>query len=242
MTIDALLNGRVHLRQAEHGYRAAIDPVLLAAAVPAKSGQKILELGCGTGAAMFCLAARVTRLTIVGVENDAAACALAEANGVLNATLGAFTLVSGDARRLPRSLPANSFDHAMINPPYYDSAAYTAAADAGKSAAHSMAAGDLALWVKAAHGRMRDSGTLTIIYHAAGLTALLGAMQGKFGGLHIYPFWPKAEQPAKRIIVQGKKGSKAPLRLCTGMELHHEQNYTAAAEAVLRHGAALSLK
>ncbi|MBF0393554.1 MAG: methyltransferase, partial [Alphaproteobacteria bacterium] len=58
-TDDTLLDGRVRLRQPTHGYRAAIDPVFLAAAVPAGAGQRVLDAGCGAGAALLCLCARV---------------------------------------------------------------------------------------------------------------------------------------------------------------------------------------
>ena len=56
---DTLLGGRVKLRQPRHGYRAAIDPVLLAAAVPAGHGDTVLDIGCGAGAAGLCILSRV---------------------------------------------------------------------------------------------------------------------------------------------------------------------------------------
>lgn len=242
MAIDKFLDGRVLLRQAATGYRAAIDPVLLAAAVPAKPGQNVLELGCGAGAALFCLAARVARLNVTGVENDAAAYALALENAELNVALGTFALLQADARRLPRSLSANSFHHALFNPPYHAGGTHSPSPHDSKNSAHSMAVDDLPLWVKSAHGRLRDGGTLTVIYRADGLAELLGTLQGKFGSVSVYPLWPKTSQVAKRVIVQGRKNSKAPLQLCPGMVLHEAGKYTAAAEAVLRHGATLALK
>lgn len=242
MKIDKFLDGRVLLRQAERGYRAAIDPVLLAAAVPAKPGQAVMELGSGAGAAMFCLAARVPRLSLTGVENDITAHALAVENAGLNETLGSFACLLADARRLPRNIPANGFHHAFFNPPYYAAGAHSPSPYEEKNHAQAMAAGDLLLWVKSAHGRLRDGGSLTLIYPANGLTEVLDAMRGKFGGVYVYPVWPKNGQAAKRIIVQGRKNNSAPLMLCAGLVLHEAGGYSAAAEAVLRHSAALTLK
>ncbi len=58
---DALLDGRLRLCQPAAGYRAAIDPVFLAAAVPGEAGSRVLDLGCGVGAAALCLLTRVPR-------------------------------------------------------------------------------------------------------------------------------------------------------------------------------------
>jgi tRNA1Val (adenine37-N6)-methyltransferase len=44
-TFDAFLGGRITLEQPTKGYRAGVDPVLLAASVPARAGQSVLELG-----------------------------------------------------------------------------------------------------------------------------------------------------------------------------------------------------
>lgn len=239
-TTDKFLNGRVLLRQPRRGYRAAIDPVLLAAAVPARRGQNVLDLGCGAGAAMFCLAARVPELTVTGVELQAEYCALAKEGAVLNAALGHFVVTAGDATRLPRAVPANSYHHVMMNPPYFDAEGYDEGPLAHKSRAQAMARGQLAGWIKSAHGRLRAKGTLTVIYPAEGLADVLQAMDGKFGSLVLFPLWPKAGIPAKRVLIQGKKDAKGPLKLLSGMILHEADDYTVKAKAVLREGEALA--
>jgi len=68
VTEDRLLGGRIRLRQPSEGYRAAVDPVFLAAAVAAEPHQLVLDVGCGPGAAMLCLAARAPLCRVVGLE------------------------------------------------------------------------------------------------------------------------------------------------------------------------------
>ncbi|MHC4448298.1 MAG: methyltransferase, partial [Planctomycetota bacterium] len=84
ITRDTLLDGRVRLRQPARGYRAAIDPVLLAAAVPTWGGERILDLGCGVGAAALCLLARVPDVEVTGLELQGPVARLAAANAELN--------------------------------------------------------------------------------------------------------------------------------------------------------------
>ncbi len=234
-TIDQLLGGKVTLEQPKQGYRAAIDPVLLAASVPARRGQKVLDLGCGAGAAMFCLAARVSGLSITGVELQPEYLNCAKANSVHNDELGTFALLQGDARKLPRGIVANSFDHVIANPPFHDSKAHDPGPNAGKNLAQAMSAEDLAGWIKSAHDRLKHKGMLTMIYRADALPDLLNLMGGKFGGLAVLPLWPKADAPAKRIVVRGVKGSKAPLTLLPGIALHQKDgSYAPETEAILR--------
>ena len=68
ITRDTLLGGQVTLRQHAAGYRVAMDPVLLSASIPAAAGEAVLDVGAGVGAAMLCLAWRVSGIKIFGVE------------------------------------------------------------------------------------------------------------------------------------------------------------------------------
>ena len=82
-TTDDFLGGLVSVIQPRKGYRAGVDAVLLAASIPAKPGQQVLELGCGVGVASLCLAARVPDLTMTGVELQSDYAALALQNACL---------------------------------------------------------------------------------------------------------------------------------------------------------------
>ena len=66
--VSRLLGGRVVCLQTKNGYRAAIDPVFLAAAIDANAGDRVLDVGSGTGAASLCLAARIPGVEITGIE------------------------------------------------------------------------------------------------------------------------------------------------------------------------------
>src|SRR5690242_18206653 len=104
VTDDTLLGGKVKFRQPASGYRAAIDPVLLAAAVPDAAKGRVLDLGCGAGAAMLCLARRREDLTVVGLERNAGLAELARANAAANGFGARVSVVAGDILSPPPSL------------------------------------------------------------------------------------------------------------------------------------------
>ena len=240
---DTLLGGRVRLRQPERGYRVAIDPVLLAAAVPAAAGETVLDIGCGTGAAALCLAVRVAGVRVVGIERERELVRLANDNILSNELGGLVSAMAGDLLRPPPRIEPGTFHHVMANPPFLEAARATAPADPGRAAAQLEGEADLASWVRFALTMVRAKGTLTFIHRADRIEQVLTQFAGKVGEIVIFPLWPGAARPARRVIVRGRKGSAAPTRLMPGLVLHAEDGrYTAPADAVLRDGAALALE
>lgn len=242
LTDDALIGGRVRLAQPRAGYRAAIDPVLLAAFVPAAAGARVLDLGCGAGAAVLCLAARVPGLELHGLELQPAYAALARANAAGNGV--ALAVHAGDVRRPPPALRALAFDHVLANPPFHHATA-APAPDAGRDTALREGAAGVADWIDAALRRLRPGGTLALVHRPDRLAAILAALDGRAGAVEILPVAPRAGAAATRLLVRARKGSGAPLRLWPPLTLHAGSPgggalpYTAAAEAVLRGMAAL---
>jgi len=242
VTENTLLGGRVRLRQPRSGYRVAIDPVLLAGAVPAQAGERILDVGTGTGAAALCLLARVDGCEVVGIETQPDIARLAQGNAALNGAGDRFRVIEGDLRAPPAALGMGGFDHAMANPPYLEPAAATPARVAGKAAANIEGEASLTDWVAFCARMVRLRGSVTVVHRADRLDALLGAFrQHGLGAIVIVPLWPKQPgRDARRVIVSGRKGARTPLRLTPGLVLHRDDGgFTAEADAILREGAAL---
>ena len=242
VTEDALLGGRVRLRQPATGYRAAIDPVFLAAAVPAGPQDHVLDLGCGVGAAALCLAARVPGCRITGFELQRELVRLFGDNIALNGLAARLSAMHGDILKPPPRLAPGAFDHVMANPPFLESGTATPPADAATTAARQEGAADLAAWVRVALAMVRGKGSISIIHRADRLDALLALLAGRAGEIVVFPLWPGEAKPAKRVIVRARKTVATPTRLLPGMVLHRpDGRFTAEADAVLREGAALAL-
>jgi tRNA1Val (adenine37-N6)-methyltransferase len=240
LTQDAFLDGKITVWQPKFGYRAATDPVFLASAVPAKSGQSVLDVGCGVGVASLCLAQRVAGVSVTGLELQEEYAALAARNAAANVL--SLRIVAGDLRDLPPELRSAQFDHVMTNPPFYPDGRATRPDSAAKSVAHVEAIG-LADWIGFCLKRLRPKGSFTIIQTADRLQDILCALPGNIGAIRIRPMAPRAGRPAKRVIVQARKNSRAALQLLPPFNVHsgaeHRRDgddYSEAAAGILRKG------
>jgi len=240
-TCDGLLDKRVTIEQPKDGYRVAVDTVLLAASVPARAGETALDLGCGAGGAMLCLAARLPGVFLTGVEIQKELADLCAANIARNKFAG-LNVLRADAALLPGDL-AGTFDHVLMNPPYHDEARHDVSADARKRMANTEREGDLARWVTGAAKALKPSGTLTLVHRADRQAEIEALLAPEFGAVEILPILPKPGIPPKRVIVRGKKGGTGAARLCRHLVLHQaDGRYTGQAEAILRHAKALEFR
>jgi len=245
LSCDSFLNGQLRILQPKTGYRAGVDPVLLAATVPAFSGHQVLELGCGAGVASLCLAARVSGLSLTGIELQQEYADLARQNAAANAF--EMTVHQADLCDLPADVTQASFDHVIANPPYYIKQHGTASDDTGRNTALRETT-PLADWIEIATRRLKPKGYLTIIQDAERLPELLGAIDTRLGDIKVLPLAPRIHRQTHLVILQARKGGRAPFCLLAPVLMHKgavhdgdKESYTDQIRAVLRDGAALNL-
>ena len=242
ITEDALLDGRVRLLQPRTGYRVAIDPVFLAAALPANPGDLVLDVGAGVGAASLCLALREPRCHVRGIEIQQDLVRLAFGNIELNGMVGRVEIMLGDLLRPPPRLSPGSFDHVMANPPHLAGNAAVASRKPGKASANVEGEAELKDWVRFCLTMLKPKGSVVFIHRADRMDSLLAELRLRAGEIAVFPLWPGANRPASRILVRARKNVAAPARLSTGLTLHEaDGSYTSAAEAVLRAGSAIDI-
>ena len=241
LTQNAFLGGQVHIWQPRKGYRAGVDPVLLAACVPAKAGQSVLELGCGVGTAVLCLGARVPGLDLIGVEHAPDYAALAVRNGD-----GALTVVQADIGKMPLIVRDRQFDHVIANPPFFDRTASRRSDDPAREVAHGEAT-PLHQWLAIAAKRLRPKGMLHFIHRAERLPELLRELPQDVGSVEVLPITSRNGRAAERIILRARKNGRGAFRLHAPLVMHQgaahrndrDKDYSAEINAVLREGAAL---
>jgi tRNA1(Val) A37 N6-methylase TrmN6 len=245
VTEDAVLGGRLILRQPRKGHRVGHDAILLAAACSARPGERLVELGAGVGAAGLAVGGRVDGLALTLIEIDPALAKLARQNAERNALAARTRVVCLDVTASPQAyaaagISAGAADHVLMNPPF--NAAQNPSPDRGRRLAHAGTPDTPRLWVETAARLLRPAGILMLIWRADALAAVLAALADDFGGIGILPIYPKPGSPAIRVLVRALKGSRAPLALLSGLVLAEADGQpTREAEAVLREGAVLAL-
>jgi tRNA1(Val) A37 N6-methylase TrmN6 len=224
-TEDAFLGGSLRLRQPKSGHRAGHDAILLAAATPARSGDRVADFGAGVGAAGLALARRVAGLKLMLVEIDQGLAGLARDNARTNG-IAAETVVldvTGSAERFESAgLGPDSVDAVLMNPPFNDPARHRASPE--KALAHVATTATLEAWVHAARRTLKSGGVLTLIWRADGLAEVLAALDRGFGSLAILPVHGDAASPAIRVLVRATKGGRAPTQIYPALMLNNESS------------------
>jgi len=231
---ERFLGGKIIVKQSEDGFRAGLDAVMLAAAVP--EAANAFELGAGAGTASLCLAARLSAIAITGIEIDPALAALANENAIANGMDKRVTFVAADVFALPLEWK-REYDAVLINPPFHGEG--QSSPDAARTRAL-MDKGALRDWLEAGLKRTVSGGSFTAILRADRLNEALAALPET--GVTAFPLWPKAGEAARRVLVQVRKGARTPFCLLPGLILHQASGaYTPEADAILRGEAALAL-
>jgi tRNA1(Val) A37 N6-methylase TrmN6 len=246
-TDDLFLGGALTVRQPRSGYRAGTDAVLLAALItPEALGTgAVLDIGAGVGVIGLCVGRRCPEARAVLLERDPYLVALARDNIDRNGLSARMSVVEADLARATAALEnagirSESFPVVLANPPYHDDGRSTAAESALKAVSHQMPEDGLEVWARFMCRMAAPGGRAVMIHKADALPRILAAFEGRFGSIGVLPIYARAGEPAIRVIVEGVKGSRAPVFIKPGLVLHGpEQNFVPEIEAIFRHGAAL---
>lgn len=218
---NAFLGGQITILQPSKGYRAGLDAVMLSAAVSPKPGQSVVDIGCGVGTVMVCLAHRYPHAKYTGFELQSDLIKLAQETIILNKQKEICQVIQGDIQDQPSQLQSQSFDHVVTNPPYFSKSQSTPSPYETKALSHREQI-PLSDWLAYCIKILKPRGTLTLIYPTEKLDQVLKGMDDSMGEIKIFPLWPKAGHPSKRVLIQARKQIQAGLQLLPGLILHKD--------------------
>lgn len=243
---DAVLGGRLRLRQPLTGHRVGHDAILLAAATHARAGEHAVDLGAGVGAAGLALARRIEGLTLTLIEIDPVLAALAGTNATRNRLDDRVEVricdVESTEALAAAGLVPGSIDRVLMNPPFRDTERQRLSPDAARRRAHAAPPGLLSRWVVTASWLLRPGGTLTLIWHADAREDVLATLAAQFGSAVLLPVYPRPGKGAIRILVRAEKGARGATVVLPGLMLNDEDGRpSVVAETVLREAQPLAL-
>jgi tRNA1(Val) A37 N6-methylase TrmN6 len=228
VSADAFLGGEIIAYQPRRGYRAGIDAVLLAASVPSPPGRvrDVLDLGAGVGVVGLCVARRLVHTNVTLLEREPELADLARRNALANRLDDRVRICEADltAPADQSGLQPERFDHILANPPFFDPDTCRPPRDRLRAASHVMPADGLDTWLRTMARLTRPGGTATMIHRADSLGDLLAAFSRRFGGVEVRSIHPREATPASRVLVTGRKGSRARVRILPPIVLHDESN------------------
>lgn len=241
-----VLNKTLALHQAPEGFRTSMDSVMLGSACPAKSGNTILDLGCGVGSAGLCTLKRIKGINLTGVDIQTDHIDLAKQNAAINNMSNRAVFICSDIKELNLG---NKFDHIICNPPYMEAGAHIHSPSKAKAKAMGHINEDITLkdWISCAHRHIKGQGSLTLIHDAGQIDNISHSLYGqnggkRFGGVEIIPIYPRTGTPAKRVIIRAYKHKKSPAIIHQGIIMHETNgDYTKAADEILRNAGSLAL-
>ena len=240
-TKDSFLGGGIRIWQPKKGYRAGIDPILLAATVNVSAGQKVLDLGCGVGTASFAIGYRVKNVELYGIEIQKVFADLADLNSKENGI--ELQVECSNISNLSSNITSKNFDHVIANPPYFDRKSSVRGINLSKEKSF----GDtlpISEWLKVAAKRAKPKGFVHFIVRPDRLMEIFTNMPNSLGSLVITPVISRKNENAKLTILHAKKNGRAGFIISSPIVLHPQKSdirekYIPEVDKVLRNGASL---
>ena len=242
-TKNKFLGGRLKIYQQKKGFRAGHDSVILASSIPAKKGDKCLELGVGTGVVSLCLLSRIEDLKVLGIDNDQDVLNLAKENSIINNFQDKLSLIKGDLNKGLKEfskIQRQSFDHIYSNPPYYIEDEIIFPLHESKRRAYEGNSDTLKSWLKIALTFVKSKGSITFINHIKNLPKMLNLFTSSMGDINVIPIFSTMQNPASRFLISGVRDSKKPLKFTKGLVLNNKDGKnTKRIDNILRFGKSL---
>lgn len=241
-TCDDFLGGKLRFIQPMNGYRAGVEPVLLAAALPINIKGRVLDMGCGVGTAGLCSLWHNPNLHMVGIEANHLATEHAKRNAILN-NMGEraeiYEQILGDEDFVD-PLKSDEVDAVITNPPWFEKA-HSQRAEGSRGAGRQEGEISLDIWLDYCIRKLRTGGLIAIIHRSHRMGDILQIFKGRIGNIKIIPIYSKQYQPAKHVIILGNKARKTPLELRAGFIMHDAKgNFLAEAKDIFMKGRRLS--
>lgn len=174
--IDELQRNGYRIIQKTNGFCFGMDAVLLSGFASVKPGEKVLDLGTGTGIIPILLEAKTEGSHFTGLEIQAEMAEMASRSVALNRLEDKVSIVQGDIKEVPTLFEKASFDVVTTNPPYMNDSHGLKTRSSQGDCRHEVLC-NLEDVVRAAASALRPGGRLYMVHRPRRLIEILMAMK-----------------------------------------------------------------
>lgn len=236
LTCDTLYNGGLIIYQEKEGYRFSLDAVLLAGLTCIKPGDRVMDLGTGSGVIPLILARRSEAASLIGIEIQSELAALANKNVDVNGLADRIRIIEGDYRRIDVLWDSESCDVVFCNPPYRRLQTGRINPHRQRAVARHELTCTLADVFQAASHLLVRGGRLAVIYPASRLGYLLrAAEEGGFSSGDLTVIHSYADGPGRLVHFESRNGGGEGLRIAPPFVVYQKRGvYTESMQALYR--------
>jgi tRNA1Val (adenine37-N6)-methyltransferase len=211
--VDDLQFGGLRIIQSQKGFRFGMDAVLLAHFADVRPGDRVADLGTGTGIIPILLAGHTKAASIVGVEIQPCMAGMAARSVALNSLQDRVTILPGDLRQAHEALGYNGFDVVTCNPPYERKGGGVVCREEAWTIARHEGACTLGDVAQAAYKLLRQGGRLEFILRSdRAVEALLTLKEARLEPKRICLVCPSASHSPNLVLVEATRGGNPGVR------------------------------
>ncbi|MBU1181473.1 MAG: methyltransferase [Pseudomonadota bacterium] len=221
LTTDTFFNGNISVKQNKNGYRFSIDAVLLAGHIKTNSGDRILDIGTGSGIISLILAYRNPQINIYGVEVQKSLADIAALNVKDNNIEDRVKILCADIKNLKADMISGPLDIVVSNPPYRKAESGRVNSDNQRAVARHEIDVTLTDILKAASRLLHVSGRFIIIYPSERIADMVTQM--RLSGIepkHFRFIYSKSNSESKLVIVEGIKGGRTGAKVVSPLVIY----------------------
>jgi len=221
--IDDLQRSGLRIIQKETGFRFGTDAVLLADFAAAKKGERVCDMGTGTGVLPLLIAARAENTTFDAFEIQPEMADMASRSVRMNALEARIRVHCADCREAANVIGHEVCRLVVTNPPYTALGAGLMSPEKMRALSRSDSECTIEAWMEACGRVLQNGGRLCCVFPAPRFLQLCDAMRMA----HVEPkrvrfVAARTAAAPKLVLVEGLKGGRPGLHMLPQLITHTE--------------------
>ena len=207
--IDDLQRNNYKIIQDPNRFCFGMDAVLLSGFARAREGEKVLDLGTGTGIIPLLMEAKTKASHLTGLEIQAESADMAARSVQLNGLSDKIEIVTGDIKEAVRLFGAASFDVVTCNPPYMTEHHGLQNEQTPMAIARHEILCTLEDIISQAAKLLKPGGNFFMVHRPFRLAEIMVLMhQYRLEPKRMQLVYPYADKEPNMVLIEGKRGGK----------------------------------